>query len=98
MPLTVHNKSADFEEDVNRLEVMKHAHYTTGEHVTISATYKYLQSVRCSTDTQIHRTPNMSYAPLLFVTLAFVAATGFSLQDSQSCKYLFYHHISSVCV
>jgi len=38
--------------DVSRLEVMQHAHYVTGEHVTPPATYKYLQSVRCSTESQ----------------------------------------------
>ena len=95
MSLIFHNKSRHYTEDVCRLEVMQHVHYVTGEHVTPPATYKYLQSVRCA---QNHRTPNMTYTPLLFLYLAFVAATGFSLQDSQSCKYLFYHCLSSVCV
>jgi hypothetical protein len=45
-------KSIDFEEDVNRLQVMQHANYPTAEHVTTPVTYKYPQSVRCSTDTQ----------------------------------------------
>jgi len=84
-----------YTEDMNRLEVMHHSLYVTGEHVTPPATYKYLQSVRCA---QNHRPPNMTYTPLLFLSLAFVAATGFTLQDSQSCKYLFYHYISSVYV
>jgi hypothetical protein len=48
MSLTVHNKPADFEEDVNNLDVMQHAHYPTGEHVTTPVTYKYPQSVRCN--------------------------------------------------
>jgi len=34
------------------LDVMNHVHYVTGEHVTPPATYKYLQSVRCSTESQ----------------------------------------------
>jgi hypothetical protein len=79
-------KSAESDEDVNRLQVMQHAHYPIGEHVTTPVTYKYPQSVRCSTDTQTHRTPNMSYTALLFLTLVFVAAKGLFLQNSQSCK------------
>ena len=52
MALTVHNKWRDDAGDVRRLDVMHPAHYVTCEHVTTPATYKYLQSVRCSTDTQ----------------------------------------------
>jgi hypothetical protein len=50
--ITVHKKPADFEDDMNLLQVMQHAHYPTGTHVTTPVTYKYPQSVRCSTDTQ----------------------------------------------
>jgi hypothetical protein len=37
---------------MNQLEVMQHAHYVTGGHVTPPETYKYLQSVRCGTESQ----------------------------------------------
>jgi len=52
MPLTFHKKWRECIEDVRRLEVTHPAHYVTCEHVTPPATYKYLQSVHCSTDTQ----------------------------------------------
>jgi hypothetical protein len=52
MSLTVHNKWRHYTEDVNRLEVIPHAHYVTGENVTPHTTYKYLQSVRCGTESQ----------------------------------------------
>jgi hypothetical protein len=89
LSLTVYNKSADFEEDVNHLEVMQHAHYPTGDHVTTPASCNYPQPVHSSTDTETHRTPNMNYTPLLVLTLALVAATGLSLQDYQHCEYSF---------
>jgi hypothetical protein len=53
MSITVHNKWRDYTEDVNRLDVISHAHYVTGEHVTQPATYKYPQSVHCGTESQI---------------------------------------------
>jgi hypothetical protein len=52
LTLILNKKSADFEEDVNSLEDMQHAHYPTADHVTTPLTYKYLHSVRCIIDTQ----------------------------------------------
>ena len=50
--ITRSQKTTWWRKDVSHLEVVHNAHYVTGEHVTPPATYKYLQSVRCSTDTQ----------------------------------------------
>jgi len=66
MSLTVHNKWRDDAEDVSCLEVMQHAHYITGEHVTPPATYKYLQSVRCGTES--HNTKHDLHTATDFVS------------------------------
>jgi len=45
---------------------MQHAHYVTGEHVTAPATYKYLQSVRCCTES--HNTKHDLHTATDFVS------------------------------
>ena len=63
MLLTVHKKWRDDAEDVSCLEVMQHAHYITGEHVTPPATHK---SVRCGTES--HNTKHDIHTATDFVS------------------------------
>jgi len=51
---------------VSCLQVINHAHYVTCEHVTPPATYKYLQSVRC--DTESHNTKHDLHTSTDFVS------------------------------